>query len=211
MFLPKKTIIFELLEKQTAILRTAATDFEKLIENFDDIDNQVSKFSRHESEADEYVHKVLNHIEQVFILPLDKDDIQTLARQLDDIMDNIEQVVNRLYIYKIKKSNKELHKFAKYLNTCIKEVNKGVLYIKNRKYTDKKFVECCKKMHDIENEADVLHRDVLKKLIGERSAKYAKNTISIMKWKEIFNTLEDTIDKVEDVAILFERIKIKYR
>jgi uncharacterized protein Yka (UPF0111/DUF47 family) len=83
--------------------------------------------------------------------------------------------------------------------------------IKDRKMESTEYDACCKSLHDLESEGDRLHREVLEKLLGEGSDDFGKDPLSIIKWKEIFQTLENMLDKCEDISVVFSRLRIKYR
>ncbi len=212
MFLPKKSRIFEDLVKQALIVKKSAQLFQKIVFNLRNLKKDSLAFEKLEDQADKMVHKITDEIEKRFILPLDKEDIKELTESLDDIVDNLEQVTNRLKIYRITKSNPALKEFSQLILQATELIHQGMVMVKDYEMDSKDFASCYKKLHDLEDEGDKLHRQSLENLMGERTSMFdGKGFMSIMKWKEIIHTLEDTLDICEADAILLERLRIKYK
>ncbi len=212
MFLPKKSKVFERLVEQSLILKEAVQIFQNIVNDWKQLNDGCSRLGTLESKADKFVHNITEDIEKTFILPLDKEDIKELTESLDDIIDNLEQVANRLHIYKIPKSNQPLKDFSLLISEAVQKIHQGILMIKEGQITSKNFALGIEKLHEIENQGDGLHRKVLENMMGDGLLDFdGKNPLSIIKWKEVFQTLEDTLDKCEDFAAIFERLRIKYR
>lgn len=210
MFLPKKSKIFESLAIQAEMLEKAALVFKNLTEDFARLKDLAQALELLENNADKQVHVINEEIQKFFILPMDKEDIKELSEGLDDIIDNLEQVSNRLKIYQIPHTHEALQKFAELLYEAALEIHRSVLLIRDHKLESAEFVAAFKNLHTLENEGDKLHREVLEKLLGQNSSEFDSDPLSVLKWKEIFQTLEDTLDICEDLAILLERLRIKY-
>lgn len=211
MFLPKKSKFFDELAKQSSIMEEAAQTFKEITHHWQGLKRGWLKLERLEKEGDQFVHSITDEIEKTFILPLDKEDIKEITECLDDVVDGFEQTANRLNIYKVGGSKKELKEFAKILLEATQEVHKGILMIKEQRLSQEEFTLCYRGLHTIESEGDKLHRKVLAKMMGGESPDFNKDgPLSILKWKEIFQTLEDTLDICEHMAIVFSRLKLKY-
>ncbi len=210
MFLPKKSKIYESLAKQATMIEQAAAVFAALTRDWTLLPENASKLEALETEADQQVHVVNEEIQKFFILPMDKEDLKELSEGLDDIIDNLEQASNRLKIYQIPHSHPALEGFAKLIYEAAHEIHRSVLLIRDHKLKSPEFTAAFKNLHTLENEGDKLHRQVLELLMGKDSPDFDSDPISVMKWKEIFQTLEDTLDICEDLAILLERLKVKY-
>jgi len=165
-----------------------------------------------EREADELVRRITDDIEKTFVLPLDKEDIADLTESLDDVVDNLEEAVNRLNIYNISKGNDALGDFSELIKQAAVQIHEGILMIKERRIASDDFASCGKMLHDLESQGDKLHRKVLENLMAGRFSFLinGNDCLSILKWKEIFQTLEDTLDKCDDIGKLFARLRIKY-
>lgn len=212
MFLPKKSKIFEKFLEQSAFVKEAAQLFEKMVQDWSYLEQGCQEMEKLENRADELVHTISDDLEKTFILPLDKEDVKALTELLDDVVDNLEQVTNRLKIYKISNSHATLIEFSKLLNQAAEQIHQSMQMVSESKTFSDELAQCYKKLHDLEEEGDALHRKTLERLLGEESSDLnGGDAISIIKWKEIFQTLEDTMDICEDVAIIIEQLKIKYR
>jgi predicted phosphate transport protein (TIGR00153 family) len=209
MFFPKKTNILEKLVQQSITLEKCAEVFSRIPKEWKKRDEICDELKQIESEGDKFVHIITDEIEMVFILPLDKEDIKELSEMMDDIIDFMEQAANRLKIYNVEE-NKEmlssLKEFAKLITRSVKQIRLCIELISARKIRGTEFPNNYKILHDIENEGDHLHRGIL----GELFRHHANDALLIIKWKEIFGLLEDTLDRCEDVASLCERLRIKY-
>lgn len=211
MFLPKKSKVLEGFVKQGAIIKEAASVFQQLSEDWKHLHSYCAKLEALENEADLIVQAITDDAEESFILPLDKEDVKELTELLDDIIDNVEETADRLKIYKMPKTNQAVQDFAALIFQCTEQIQLGLQLLNERKLTSDKFEVCVIRLHELEGQGDKLHRQVLEKMMGERSAEFdRKDLLSVIKWKEIFQTLEDTLDICETVAVLFVRLRIKY-
>lgn len=212
MFIPKKSKIFDKLVKQSELVKETAKIFRNITHDWDQLMDGCAELKALENRADGQVHSISGDIDKFFILPLDKEDISELTESLDDVIDNLEQVANRIKIYKISRSNGALERFSNLILQAAEQIHQGILLIRERKIGSVDYAICYKKLHDLENEGDQLHRKVLEELFDEGPSDFnVKDPLSVIKWKEIFQTLEDTLDRCEDIAVIFSRLRIKYR
>ncbi len=211
MFFPRKSKIFNKLAKLSSIVKHAGDVLHNLTHDWKQLKNAASELRDLERQADELVKSITNEIETVFILPLDKEDIGDLTECLDDVVDNVEEAVNRLHIYKISESNETLRAFAQLIRESAGEIHKGILMIKEQKIASEDFALCGSGLRDLESQGDKVHRNALEKMMDKDSSFLNGNDyLSILKWKEIFETLENTLDKCDNIAKLFSRLRIKY-
>jgi len=212
MFFPHKLKIFDELCKQSSIVKEAAQVFHDMTHDWEHLKNGYSALQTLEGQADELVHRITDDIEKTFILPLDKEDIAELTESLDDVVDNLEEAVSRLNIYKISKGNDALGDFSELIKQAAVQINEGILMIKERKIASEDFASCGKMLRDLESQGDKLHREILEKLITEHCPSFVNGNdyLSMLKWKEIFQILEDTLDKCDNIGKLFARLRIKY-
>src|SRR3972149_4479382 len=155
---PKKTKIFDGLVEQSRIIQETAQLFREATHDWRKLKENSSKIEDLEMKADEFVHAITDEIETAFILPLDKEDLKELTELLDDIEDDIEEVANRLIIYRISKPNQALQEFSDLIFARAKKIKKAVKLIKENKLTSKEFSTHYRALHEIENKGDQLHR-----------------------------------------------------
>lgn len=212
MFFPKKSKLFETLNMQAAKIEEAVNLFQEMVRDFNNIENMAEKLKRVEDEADRLVHEIKMDVEKTFLLPIDKDDAQNLTEYFDNVIDNLEQTANRIHIYRIPKTDDILKGFAELIKKAVAQIRKGLDLIKNRKQNARDFIDCFQEIHTIENQGDYLHRSALEKLMNNQEENMAcQNILLTIKTKEIYQTMEDTLDECEKIANLFEAIRIKYQ
>lgn len=194
----------------TDLVKESAVTLEEITLDWGRLRDGTSRLERLEQEADEKVHQISDDIDRFFILPLDKEDLSRLTDSLDDVLDKIEQVSNRLKIYNIPETNSDLQAFSHLAVQATEQIRLGVRLIAERKMQSFEFGACFEKLESLENSADLLHRTLLEKLMRPDGPANG-DLLSIIKWKEIFQTLEDTLDRCEDIAVIFSRLKTKYK
>ena len=159
-----------------------------------------SRIEKLETECDEILHEVYKRLNQTFITPLDPEDIQSLCSHLNDVMDGIEEATHCIVSYKIDPIPAPIVEICKLLVECAAEVKAAVEVMdKNRE-----IVKHCIEINRLENESDRLCRTLIAQLFDEE-----KDSVQIIKWKEIYETMENAIDRCEDVANVLEGIALK--
>jgi len=192
-----------LFEKLSDKLLEVADILDKIIVNFSDKKELSKKFSELEHSADEVAHQLIEKINKTFITPFDREDIHLLAHEVDDIIDFTEAAIGKVLLYKIDTLTSELKSQLTVLKQAIVLISEMIKALKNlgelRKQTSK-FIE----VNYLENQADKILMDALSSLInGTRDA------FDIIRWKEVYESVEEAIDKCEDVANIIESILIK--
>ena len=154
-----------------------------------------------EHEGDEIVHEMFHKLNKSFITPIDHEDLSRLTSVYDDILDYIDAVVNKIYLFKIKRTDATIKEFADIIVQQVKEVNAALDHIKkiNPEEIEKKF----KAVHKLENESDDLCDNAIAKLVKE------KDPVKILIMKVIYEFLENITDKVEDACLVIQDIIIK--
>ena len=133
--------------------------------------------------------------------PLDREDIHSLARSLDDVMDAIDASAAIVRLYGIEVVRPDARELARIILLSTEEVVKAMKALERRKGVAEPAVE----INRLENEADRAHQGSVRRLFEEE-----RDPIAIMKWKEILDFLEDATDRCEDVANAVEGIVVKH-
>ncbi len=201
--LPKSTDFFEIFDRIALNISNAASLFVSLMENLDDIDVRVKEIHELEQDADILTHDVIKKLNKTFITPIDREDLHALVLALDDILDLIWAAADRLTVFKLDKSTKEGVKMSKDLHATVELVHKSINKLKGKNYSHVQ--EYCIEINKLENRIDRDFRSALGFLFDE-----IKDPILIIKWKEIYEHLEDASDKCEDVANILEAIVLKH-
>ena len=164
----------------------------------------ASKIKDLEHKGDELTHRVIDELNKTFITPIDREDIHDLLTALDDIIDFIEAVAERVYLYKMTNAPGQFRDLANILVRCGHEVLAAITLLKSRdRY--KEIPPVLQRIHKLENEGDQALRAALASLFRDM-----KDPIEIIKWKEVFENLETATDRCEDVANVLEGVALKY-
>lgn len=161
----------------------------------------VEAIKRLEHEADQITHEVVNRLDRTFITPLDREDIHQLASDLDDVMDVMDGVARRSQIFHVGVSPDGVKQLAEVIERMVGVLAEGVACLKKGDDVMKYCVEAKK----LEEEGDAIYHQSLGKMFEAE-----QNAIELIKWKEIYDNLERTLDEAEDVANVLESITLKH-
>jgi len=202
-FLPKDSNFFILFNKQAQYTVTAATLFAEMTrKGIFDVE-MVQKMRDIEHNADEVAHEIMNRLNKTFITPFDREDIHALACQLDDVIDMIYTIANRMKVYKIDKIDPDLIEFSVIIEKSAQAVARAVEGLSDTK-NPQKTQDACIEVNRLENIGDTMRDAILAKLFET-----AQDPIFLIKWKEIYQFAETVLDICEDVAHIVESIIVK--
>ena len=202
-FFPKETDFFEIFDRSSLNLTKAATLLVALMENFDNLEARAKEIYEVEQDGDILTHEIMKKLNKTFVTPIDREDIHALASRLDDVLDLIWGAVDRLVIFKVKESTADAVNISRDLLVTTEVMHKAIHKLKEKNYSHVQ--DYCIEINRLENRIDRDFRDALAKLFDE-----VKDPILIIKWKEIYEHLEDASDRCEDVANILEAIVLKY-
>ena len=196
----KRNIFYVTLENIGDNLYETAKFFEESLKSKNlDIREFAAKMKEAESQGDRYTQIIYNELNRTFMPPLESEDILTLNSTLDDVLDGLEAFAARLDMYHIKEINPWMVQFAENLTKSCYEISAALRLIPAKKMN--KIREHAIRINELENEAD----DLLRKSIRELFAA-TTDAIEIIKLKDLFEILEETSDRCEDVADTLESI-----
>ncbi|HVZ72946.1 MAG TPA: DUF47 family protein [Polyangia bacterium] len=201
--LPHDGSFFAQFEAQGRKTVEGCKAFLSMIESPAGLQGQAQRVTQIENECDEITHAVVSALHKTFITPIDRNDIYRLITKMDDIMDLVEAAAERLALYEIAVMTKEAVELARCLVDSAEHVLGAVVGIRDlgRPAT---ILEHCIEINRLENVADNLLRSALAKLFREET-----NPILVIKWKEIYETLEAATDRCEDVANVIEGVVLE--
>jgi predicted phosphate transport protein (TIGR00153 family) len=202
-FLPRDEKFYDFFEKGAHQVVQGAIHLEELLKNFDDVQVKTKKIKAIEHEGDVITHDTIENLNRTFITPLDREDIHDLITAIDDVLDYIEACAERLYLFKIEKTTEEAVLICGVLVKAVKELEQGVSNLRRLKEADS-ILRHCAEIDRLENEGDYLNRAAVAKLFEPDN-----NPLEVIKWKEIYETMENAIDRCEDVANVLEGIALK--
>ena len=161
----------------------------------------VEAIKRLEHEADQATHEVVNRLDRTFITPLDREDIHQLASDLDDVMDAIDGTARHSQIFHLGPSRPAVNQLTDVIRRMVGVLAEGVSRLK--KGDD--VLRFCIEAKKLEEEGDAIYHQALGDMFETE-----RDALEVIKWKEIYDNLELTLDQGEDVANVLESITIKH-
>ncbi|HEX9444209.1 MAG TPA: DUF47 domain-containing protein [Candidatus Binatia bacterium] len=202
-FLPNDERFYDFFEASAKKVVEGAVGLEGLIKDFREVAVRAKEIKDTEHEGDVITHETIEMLNRTFVTPLDREDIHDLITSLDDVLDYIEACAERLYLFKIGKTTDEARLLAGILVKASREVEQAVSKLRNLKDGDS-IMKHCIEINRMENEGDFVGRTAVAKLFeGD------PNPLDVIKWNGIYDTLENAIDRCEDVANVLEAIVLK--
>jgi len=199
-FLPREEGFFDLFAKQAANIHVGAEALLKMLSHYTGVPEQVQIVKAIEHEGDELTHALFTKLNQTFITPFDREDIYELCSRLDDVIDLIDAASSRFVLYRVDTVRTGTVDLVKVLVSATAEVEAAVRALE----TSQEALKHCIEINRYENESDRLCRTLIAQLFDEE-----KDSVQIIKWKEIFEVIETAVDKCEDVANVIEGVILK--
>lgn len=162
--------------------------FEECVANFDKRETFLEPARDIEHAADGASHDIIEALNKTFITPLDREDIYQLAKELDDLVDLIENVINNIVLYQVTSEHPALEKYTTLITEAPDELDKLIGHLENAG-KDKSFKATIIKIHELEDEADELFQEVIADLFNNTN-----DPITIIQWKDILENLENILD-----------------
>jgi len=161
----------------------------------------IEAIKKLEHEADQVTHDVVNRLDRTFITPLDREDIHKLASDLDDVMDVMDGTARRAQIFRVGVAPDGVLRLTEVIQRMVIVLGQGV----ERLRKGEEVIKYCIEAKKLEEEGDVIYHEALGRLFETE-----RDAIELIRWKEIYDNLERTLDEAEDVANGLESITIKH-
>ena len=178
-------------------LAEACTKLNELVQNYDRLDERISEIQALEKRGDEIDREVTRKLEDAFVTPFDREDIHELVSRLDDVVDGVQAIAETFVIYGVTAPTPEARRLAAILDGQGKELAQALRKLDGLKDLERHFDA----VHELENEADGLSRAAVAKLFRDDLP-----PIDVIKWRDLYNYLEEAIDAAEDAAEAMERM-----
>jgi predicted phosphate transport protein (TIGR00153 family) len=188
--LPRDERFFDLF---TALATTAVSGARNLVETI----------KRLEHDADDVTHAIVTRLDRTFITPFDPEDIHELASRLDDIMDRIDSTARRARIFRIGEVPEGALLLCDAIHRTTTQVLVAVEALKDGPSAT--VLAACREIKRLEEEGDAMYYLWLGRLFEDHH-----DALSVIKWKELYDTLEKTLDSAEDAANVLESVTIKH-
>lgn len=193
---------FTLLQSAAKNICESTRVFGEMTDNLTQSDGYAATIKELEHTGDKYTRELISLLNSMFITPLEREDILSLAQALDDVIDGVEAVASRLAIYRIAQSDDHIREFARILNQQAAEIAVAVERLGTKQQNQIQHNSV--KINQLENEGDSELRKGLAQLFAS-----CHDPIHLMKMKEIYEALETTTDRAEDVADALESVVMK--
>ena len=154
-----------------------------------------------EHQCDTIAHEIFQRLNRTFVTPIDREDIHALAKSLDDVMDAIDAAATVIRRYRVAPIRYGARELAAIISQSAAKVREATAALEHRVGVHELAIE----LNRLENEADRVHDDALRRLFDEE-----KDPIAVIKWKEVLDYLEEATDRCEDVANVLEGVVVKH-
>lgn len=203
---PKEEKFYELFLDQAKLVKTICGQFKDLLDKFDDgeMASRVESIRHTEDKGDELLHDILVKLARSFITPIDREDIHLLANHMDDIMDYIQGAAVRLSMFEVKELRHGIVELASILDECADILIEAM----GRLPKCEDITDLRRSMRKLEVRGDDVNRQAVAELF--KSAESVDDVLELMKWKEIIESAENGVDKMEDVLDVLEGVVIKH-
>jgi uncharacterized protein len=204
--MPKEERFHELFSQDTRNLVAASGLFAQIARSSSLQEREAlsEKLKEIEREGDRITRDIFDALNSTFITPFDREDIRGLTTDLDDILDYLEGTAHALILFDLGDSPEGLRGFAQILETMTQEIDRATGLIWDLTHT-RQIQEGIVKMSDLENEADRLYNQVIADLFRTKG----RDPIEIMKWKEIYEGLENACDQCKNYTHVLGNIVVK--
>lgn len=204
MFQSKGDKFYRWFEEASENNYKAAQLLEKLCKDFKNPKKIASQIHDLEHQGDQISHLIHLELNTVFVTPLDREDILSLTGALDDVIDLIHASASNIVNYNVKSITPVARRFSEVITASAKLVAQTLPKLRKRK-TFSQISKAIIELNRLENEADDLLRKGLTQLFRN-----PKNPINVIRWRDIYEIMEDTTDKTEEIAHVLQNLITKY-
>ena len=191
---------FDLFEEAGGNIERAAGLLESMLVTFPERSELARDILICEQDGDRITHDIIHRLNQTFVTPIDREDIYALASALDDVVDYTEEVADYLGLYKIEAPMSQAQDLAHVLHAAARQISEAMPRLRGFKDISHYTVE----INRLENEGDRVSREAVASLFDA-----GIDPMVVIRWKDIFERLEEAIDAAERVANILEGVVIK--
>jgi uncharacterized protein len=202
--LPRDEDFFGLFERHAALTVEGAKEMQRLVQGNQNVRERAARIKEIEHETDGITHACVERLHKTFITPFDRDDIHRLITRMDDVMDYIDSAAIAVMLYELTEMTEPARALADVLVRSTESVAVAVSGLKNVKQS-KAILDACIEVNRLENEGDEILRGALAELF-----RGAKDPLLVLKWKEVYEALENATDRCEDVANVIEGVVLEH-
>jgi uncharacterized protein len=198
--IPRDEKFQELFVQDGANMLAAARKLEEMVTVYDRLEERVAEIRVLEHRGDEIDTEVEVRLDRAFITPFDREDIHDLVARIDDVVDGIQEVAETFLIYGVEATTDDARRLAAILAAQAAQLDSAIGLLEGLKGIEPHL----KEIHELENEADGLSRAAVARLFRD-----SPDPLNVIKWRDIYIALENTIDAAEDAGEVIEKIVAK--
>ena len=201
--IPRQVKFHDMFEEAAAVLTRAADKFLDMVTQFDRAPERSQELREEEHALDQVVEKIIRQLDLSFITSFDREDIHTLATSLDDVLDNMEETAHRFVTFRIERPTQEAVALARIIQQSCVHLAGAVRLTRTMK--DVEGIQAhLREISRLENEADQIYRESDGALFAD-----SPDILLLIKLRELYGWLEETVDACKDVATILSGIVIK--
>lgn len=202
-FIPREMRFFDMFDEASAILTRAAAKFLEMVTKFDRLAERSNELKEEEKAGDIVVERIIKALDRSFITPFDREDIHALATSLDDVLDNMEETAHRFVVFRIDRPTPTAVAMARIIQECCGHLEQAIRLSRGLKKPEEVHLHVLE-IGRLENEADKIYRDTDSALFAN-----PPDILLLIKWRELYGWLEETVDACKNVGHVISEIVIK--
>jgi predicted phosphate transport protein (TIGR00153 family) len=202
--MPRETGFFDFFERHSKLSIAACQELDAIAANPAQLASRTSRIKEIEHEADDITHECIDALHRTFITSIDRADIHKLITRLDDVIDSVDSAASRMMLYEMSDVRHELKQFTEVLVKATIGIDGAIHRLRNLHKEDEAIHQCCMTIYELEKEGDQILRSALARLFKEE-----RDSVLVIKWKDIFERLEKATDHCENVANIVQGVVIE--
>jgi len=201
--MPRDEAFYDFFERAAGNLRSAAQLLDHLMHHYSDIEDQAKQFHNVEHSGDRFTQEAVDRLDRTFITPFDRDDILVVVQLIDDVLDQMDEAVSRMVLYKVAQPTEEAKALAGLLVRATGTIHEIMPMLRKLKQPQV-ILNRCLEIHAIEAEADRIEQRALARLFE------SANPIEVIKWKDIYADLEAATDSCQRLSFVIQSIVVRH-
>lgn len=194
---------FDLFIDAAKVCCKAAEQLENLVKDQCNTENEIAAIHEIEREGDTLHHIIFDHLNRSFITPIEREDILEIAKYIEVTIDTIDEVAIMFNMLSIHEARPDAKDMVKLINKSCKALLDATIEFKNFKKS-KELTPLLVEINHLEEEGDKLYQNAVKTLFNKET-----NILEVIKWKNIYDTMENVLDACENAADIMEGVIVK--
>jgi uncharacterized protein Yka (UPF0111/DUF47 family) len=201
--MPREEKFFDLFDQTAEILVSASEQFLEMLSAFDRLAERSEDLRKAEHACDLVVEQIIKALDRSFVTPMDREDIHALATSLDDVLDNMEETAYRLLAFRLERPTPEQVEMGRIVRGCCEHIARAIHLCRTMKEPDQMEISL-REIGRLENDADRIYRDTDARLFSQ-----PPDILTLIKLRELYAWLEETVDACREVAQVISGIVLK--